>query len=160
MKPTEVAEELTQPGAQDLLRSPTLARLAYTGPDGFPRVVPIGFHWDGEQVIVCTATTSPKVRALTSNGLVALTVDTDFAPAKSLSIRGIARLETVDGVPAEFIEASKKALRGEQLQEFEAQVRSLYKRMVRISVRPQWARFYGFGAGRVPEFLTRLGENE
>jgi hypothetical protein len=29
----------------------------------FPRVIPIGFYWNGEHVIVCTAPTSPKVAA-------------------------------------------------------------------------------------------------
>jgi hypothetical protein len=31
-----------------------------------------------------------------------------------------------------------------------------YKQMARISITPNWARFYDFGAGRVPDFLTRL----
>jgi hypothetical protein len=97
------------------------------------------------------------VRALNSNGHVALTIDTEST--KALLVRGVAALETVDGVPDEFIESSKKAMDGTRLHEFEAQVRLLYKQMVRISVRPQWARFYDFEAGRVPEFLTRLAEN-
>jgi hypothetical protein len=28
--------------------------------------------------------------------------------------------------------------------------------MVRISIEPGWARFYDFGAGRLPGFLTKL----
>jgi hypothetical protein len=157
MELTEVADELAQPGAQELLRATTLARLAYTGLDGFPRVIPVGFHWNGEQVVVCTATTAPKVRALRADGRVALTIDT--AAAKALIVRGIADLETVDGVPDDYIKASMKAMGGAQLRQFETQVRSLYKQMVRISVQPQWARFYDFAAGRVPEFLARLAEN-
>jgi hypothetical protein len=43
-----------------------------------------------------------------------------------------------------------------QLAEFERYVRSTYKRMVRISIEPQWARFYDFGAGRLPAFLANL----
>jgi hypothetical protein len=35
-------------------------------------------------------------------------------------------------------------------------MRSVYKQMVRISIEPQWARFYDFGAGRVPAFLVNL----
>ncbi|MDT5054594.1 MAG: hypothetical protein QOF66_2960, partial [Mycobacterium sp.] len=30
------------------------------------------------------------------------------------------------------------------------------KQMVRISIEPQWARFYDFGAGRLPDFLANL----
>ena len=55
----EVRVELDHPGAQQLLAGQALARLAYTGPDGFPWVIPIGFHWNGERIIVCTAPISP-----------------------------------------------------------------------------------------------------
>jgi hypothetical protein len=40
--------------------------------------------------------------------------------------------------------------------EFERNVRSTYGQMVRISIEPQWARFYDFGAGRLPAFLADL----
>jgi hypothetical protein len=29
-------------------------------------------------------------------------------------------------------------------------VRSMYRQMARIAITPNWARFYDFGAGRVP----------
>ena len=56
----EMIEELDQPGARKLLASATLLRLAYNGSDGFPRVIPIGFYWNGNQIVVCTAATAPK----------------------------------------------------------------------------------------------------
>jgi len=31
--------------------------------------------------------------------------------------------------------------------------------MALISIEPRWARYYDFGAGRVPEFLARLGQD-
>ena len=34
----------------------------------------------------------------------------------------------------------------------------MYEQMVRISIEPQWARFYDFGAGRLPTFLTNLAK--
>jgi hypothetical protein len=40
--------------------------------------------------------------------------------------------------------------------EFERNLRSVYKQMVRISIEPQWARLYDFGAGRLPGFLADL----
>jgi hypothetical protein len=40
-------ELLNDPVARRLLASPVPARLAYTWTDGTPRVVPIGFHWNG-----------------------------------------------------------------------------------------------------------------
>jgi hypothetical protein len=161
MNTQELARELGHPGAQALLRSGPPARLAYNGHDGFPRVIPIGFYWDGERIVVCTAPTSPKVRALASRPRVALTIDSGSTPAtaKALLMRGIAAADTVDGVPDEYIAAAAKSLEASQLREFERQVRSLYKQMVRISIEPRWARFYDFGAGRVPAFLTKLGSD-
>lgn len=68
-------------------------------------------------------------------------------------------MDTVDGVPDEYIAASTKSLEASKLTEFERHVRSVYKQMVRISIEPQRARFYDFGAGRVPAFLLKLGND-
>src|SRR4051794_2325649 len=161
MNAQELAQELRHPGAQELLRSGSLARLAYNGQDGFPRVIPIGFYWNGERIVVCTAPTSPKVRALASRPQVALTIDTggDPATAKALMVRGLATLETVDGVPDEYIAAAAKSYDAAKLREFERAVRSTFQQMVRISIEPEWARFFDFGAGRVPAFLTKLASD-
>ncbi len=75
MDPNEITEQLEHPGAQNLLVSATLLRLAYNGSDGFPRVIPIGFYWNGNQIVVCTAATAPKVKALSSRPNVAMTID-------------------------------------------------------------------------------------
>jgi hypothetical protein len=135
-----------------------MARLAYNGHDGFPRVIPIGFYWTGERIVVCTAPTSPKVRALSSRPKVALTIDTGAPPdeAQALLVRGLATMETVDGIPDEYMAAARTSFDQSQLPEFERNVRSVYKQMVRISIEPQWARFYDFGAGRLPAFLANL----
>ena len=158
MDSQQITEELEQPGARNLLDSATLLRLGYNGSDGFPRVVPIGFYWSGSQIVVCTAKTAPKVKALSARPKVALTVDVGDTPteAKALLVRGLARVDIVDGVPDEYLAASRKALAADQLAEFERQVRSLYDQMARISIEPVWARFFDFGAGRMPSFLTEL----
>ena len=44
----------------------------------------------------------------------------------------------------------------EQVEMFEHQVRAMYDQMARISIEPRWARFYDFGAGRFPSFLSTL----
>jgi nitroimidazol reductase NimA-like FMN-containing flavoprotein (pyridoxamine 5'-phosphate oxidase superfamily) len=154
----DVIRELGQPGATELLESATVARLAYNGPDGLPRVIPISFYWNSERIVVCTATTSPKVRALSTRPDVAITIDVGDTPsaAKSLLVRGFAHLDTVDGVAEEYLEAAKKALDPDTHAAFIGQVRAMYKKQVRISIEPRWARFYDFGAGRVPAFLTEL----
>ena len=157
MNTQELARELGHPDAQKLL-SGSIARLAYNGHDGFPRVIPIGFYWTGERIVVCTATTSPKVRALSSRPNVAVTIDTGATPeeAKALLVRGVVTMETVDGVPDEYIAAATKSFEEPGLAEFERNVRLVYKQMVRISIEPQWARFYDFGTGRLPAFLANL----
>jgi hypothetical protein len=43
--------------------------------------------------------------------------------------------------------------------EFESQVRSMYEEMARISIEPVRARFFDFGVGRMPSFLTKLAGN-
>ena len=80
MDPQEITEELEHPGARNLLDSATLLRLAYNGSDGFPRVIPIGFYWNGSQIVVCTAATAPKVKALSSRPNVAMTIDLGGTP--------------------------------------------------------------------------------
>jgi hypothetical protein len=158
MNTAELANEIGHPGAEELLRHASLARLAYSGRDGSPRVVPVGFHWNGQDVVACTAPTAPKVKAVSARPGVALTIDTDDTPAtaKALLIRGIATIDIVEGVPAEYIEGSAKALNDAQRQAFEAQVRQMYEQMARIAITPHWARFYDFGAGRLPTFLSTL----
>lgn len=158
MDPQQLKDELEHPGAQELLNSTTLARLAYTGLDGFPRVIPIGFLWTGDRIVVCTAPTAPKVRALASAPQVALSIDLGSTPtgAKALLVRGNAEMETVEGVADEYLAAARKSMQGAELEGFEQAVRAMYKKMVRISIRPTWARFHDYGAGRLPAFLTEL----
>lgn len=160
MDTQKVAEELEQPAAREVLRDAFLARLGYSGSDGLPRVIPIAFFWNGDEIVMCTAPTSPKVQALSDRPDVALTIDVADTPAtaRALLIRGQASIEIVDGVPSEYIAGVGKGMGEEGVAEFERAVRGLYDQMARIRVRPQWARFYDFGAGRVPKFLSDLVE--
>ncbi|HVY78227.1 MAG TPA: pyridoxamine 5'-phosphate oxidase family protein [Solirubrobacterales bacterium] len=149
-------------GAQELLRSDQPLRLAYCGRDGLPRVIPIGFLWKEGRLVVCTASTAPKVAALRERPKVAVTIDTGntSATAKQLLIRGTAAIEIVDGVAPEYIEAAAKTLSDTDLGEFEAQVQAVFKQQARISITPEWARFYDFGAGKIPPFLRKLTEGD
>ena len=153
-------EQLGDPGAQELLASSQPLRLAYAGRDGLPRVVPIGFLWKDEQLFVCTAASAPKVAALIERPSVAVTIDRGetSTTAKQLLIRGTAAIEIVEGVAPEYIEAAGKSLSDTELEEFEAQVGAVFERQARISITPEWARFYDFGAGKLPPFLRRLAE--
>ena len=151
--PTQLQAELD--AAEEILRTATLARLAYDGIDGTPRVIPIGFLWTGRAVVVATHPTAPKFAALRARPRVALTIDTP-SPTRSLLLRGDAEIEVLDGVVPEYLEAAAKSMEGEQLAAFEAGVRDTYDRMARISIVPDWARYFDFGAGRVPDFLRAL----
>jgi Pyridoxamine 5'-phosphate oxidase len=145
MDRNDVTEVLSKPISRELLGSSIPARLAYTGADGDPRVVPVAFLWTGEQLLVFTVPTAAKVRALRENPRVAITIDTQEQwPPRVLLIRGAASVELVDGVPEGYIEASRKVTPAEVFTDWEAGVRGLYDRMVRITIDPDWAKLLDF----------------
>jgi hypothetical protein len=144
MTKTDVAQELAKPYSQQLLAAPMTSRLAYTGVDGDPRVIPIPFHWDGSRLLMATVVTSAKVRALRRNPRVALTVDTDEYPPKLLLIRGSATVEIVDGVADVYLLASRKTVPASEFPAWEAGVRALYKQMAVITIEPDWAKMIDF----------------
>jgi hypothetical protein len=78
--------------------------------------------------------------------------------AKQLLIRGTAEVEIVDGVAPEYFEAAAKGESGDDLEGFEEQVRAIFAQQARIAITPEWARFYDFGAGKMPPFLQKLAE--
>jgi hypothetical protein len=158
MRQDEIDDELAITGAQELLASTSGAHLAYIAKDGTPRVMPVGFFWTGEEFVVSTATTAPKVAALSARPEVALTVDSGDTPggARSLSIRGLASVEIVDGVVKEYLAAARKSMDADAAAEFERQCRDMYDQMARIAITPSWVRFYDFGTGRMPRFLQEL----
>jgi hypothetical protein len=135
---------LNDPIAQELLNSKIPGRLAYIGLDGSPRVVPIWFHWDGKQFVLGTAPNAPKVRALAKNAKVALTIDTDTSPPKVLLVRGTAKVEVIDGVAPEYLQAARRYLGEEQGREFEEGAREMYKQMARIAIKPEWLKILDF----------------
>jgi nitroimidazol reductase NimA-like FMN-containing flavoprotein (pyridoxamine 5'-phosphate oxidase superfamily) len=141
---SQVAEVMSKPISQELLSSSIPARLAYTGLNGDPRVVPVAFIWDGANLIVCTVPAMAKVRALQRNPRVAITIDTEGYPPRVLLVRGAASLELVDGVAHEYIEASRKIVPADQHDAWEAGVRGLYDQMVRITIEPDWAKLLDF----------------
>lgn len=161
MDQATIAAELADPGTQDLLDSTTYAHLAYTAEDGTPRAVPVGFFWNGSEFVVSTATTAPKLAALTARPEVALAIDGGATPssARALSIRGVASIEIVDGLVPEYIAAARKSMGAEAAAEFEKACHGTYDQMARIAITPTWVRFYDFGAGRMPKFLTELTQN-
>lgn len=145
MNTADIAEVMAKPIARHLLlNSPIPARLAYIGADGDPRVVPVGFLWDGEKVFVGSAVTSAKVEALRHNPRVAITIDTENLPPRVLLVRGVANVEVVDGVAEEFIEASKKRIPEEAWEGWLRGQHAMYERMALIAIKPHWAKLIDF----------------
>jgi len=66
---------LDDPVVRKLLEEPNLARLAYIGVDGRPRVVPIWFSYIDGDIVMVTGPRAEKARALAANPAVALTID-------------------------------------------------------------------------------------
>jgi hypothetical protein len=144
VQPSEVTEVLNRPISQGLLAR-DLTRLAYVARDGTPRTIPIGFVWNGSEIVMCTARNAPKLTALRRNTAVALTIDTEVHPPKILLLRGRAALDVVEGIPDEYFEANGAyGMTPEQRVEWEVEVRSLYDGMVRIVVTPTWAKLIDF----------------
>ncbi len=144
MEPSQISEILNRPVSQELLAR-DITRLAYVAKDGTPRTVPIAFTWNGAEIVMCTTKNAPKLASLRRNPAVALTMDTEVHPPKILLIRGRAELDVVDGIPDEYLQMNGSyQMTPEQRVEWEAEVRSLYDGMVRIVVRPTWAKLIDF----------------
>lgn len=147
-------ELLNDPIAQELLRSALPARLAYTWPDGTPRVVPIWFHWTGEEIVMAGPPDAPKMDALRANPRVALTIDGDTWPYKVLLLRGKAQVDIVDGVPEEYTAAARRYFGEEQGNAWVEQVGQLLSQAGRIAVRPEWVSIIDFQT-RFPSALAQ-----
>src|SRR5437870_1655729 len=75
---------LQDPVAQQLLQVKGPAHLAYTWRDGTPRVIPMGFHWNGQEIVMATTADAPKTKVLTNGSQVAVSIDSDFAASQIL----------------------------------------------------------------------------
>jgi hypothetical protein len=144
MQASEVSEVLEKAISQEMLQR-DITRLAYVAKDGTPRAVPIAFTWNGTEIVMCTTTNAPKLAALRRNPAVALTIDTEVHPPRILLLRGEAVLDEVEGIPDEYLQMNGTyEMTPEQRVSWEAEVRSLYESMVRIVVRPTWAKLIDF----------------
>ena len=157
MEADEVRAVMEDPVARRLLTSANPARLAYIAPDGTPRVVPVGFFWNGTTLVIGTVPGSAKVAAITANPAVALTIDTSPPawPPNALLIRGTAKVSLVDGVFPDYVAAAKRTIPPEDFPQWEAGVHALYDRMARIDVTPTWATVHDFET-RLPKAVEDL----
>jgi hypothetical protein len=148
---------LADPVAQKLLQSTIPARLAYNWRDGTPRVVPIGFHWNGQEVVLGTPPDAPKMKVLQDGAKVALTIDSDSMPYKVLLIRGTVHTDTVDGIAPEYAAMTKRVFGEEGGQAWLNQMEPMVPRMARVFVKPEWVGILDFET-RFPSALERAME--
>ena len=143
--------------AQRLLRSPLPARLAYTWTDGTPRVVPIGFHWNGKELVFGTPTDAPKMHALRDGVRVAATIDTSEMPYKVLLVRGTVRTDVVEGVAPEYEAMTMRCLGEEQGAAWLTTLRGMTTDMARVFLTPDWVGIIDFET-RFPSAVERAME--
>jgi PPOX class probable F420-dependent enzyme len=145
---------LELPVARQLLQSRLPARLAYVARDGTPRVVPMQFHWTGEEVVLSCWPDDPKVAALRAHPEVALTIDTSEPPFNVLQIRGTAAVTIVAGVSPEMAAAAIRYMGEEAGQGWVEQAARLSAQTARIAVRPSWVDVLDFET-RLPGGMVR-----
>lgn len=98
------------PNVELLLDSAIPARLAWVDGKGHPRVVPIWFHWTGEQLAVATFAGARKLDEITSGTVVAVTIDSQTFPYRGLKIRGPIELVANKGLADEYRHAAIRYL--------------------------------------------------
>ena len=135
--PEDVREILSDPVAVEMLNSRIPARLAYRGADGAPRVTPIWFYWNGEALILSTGPATHKARSLSTNPAVAVAIDSERPPYRSLQIRGTAKIDIVPDIPEEY-EASAARYYGEDVgNRWLEHIRASFDEMARITIEPE-----------------------
>jgi hypothetical protein len=81
---------------------------------------------------------APKVKALSANPKVSLTIDSESFPYKALQVRGTVEIEQIDGIVPEYEMCAKRYLGDKGGQAWIAQLRGAFPPMARIVVRPEW----------------------
>jgi PPOX class probable F420-dependent enzyme len=98
---------MTKDEINEFLRAPRVARLATVRGDGRPHVVPVWYHYDGQEIFVVTDKNSVKARNIAKNPDVSLIVDdakgkpgdiSYFTQTAAVVIEG--KAEVRDGVDA------------------------------------------------------------
>ena len=120
--------------------------MAYTWTDGTPRALPIGFHWDGQKLILGSPPEAPKMKALARNPRVALTINTYEFPYKVLYIRGSLTFRVMDEIVPEYILMTRRVL-GPGAEDWLQQVRAMLPAMggmARREVTPEWVGILDF----------------
>jgi hypothetical protein len=145
---------LEHPTARELLQAAIPARIAYIARDGTPRLVPVLFHWTGQEIVVTSWPDDPKVAALRAHPDVAVSIDTNAPPWQVLSLRGKAAVDIVEGVAAECLPTFSRYFGPEGGRAWVERMESMTDRMARIAIRPTWVDVLDFET-RFPGGMAR-----
>lgn len=151
---------LSDPVAQQLLEAPIPGQLAYTWLDGTPRVLPIGFYWNGREIILGTPRDAPKMKALARQPKVAFTINSYEFPFKVLYVRGTVSTRLMDTVPSEYVTMAHRLLGDQGAEAWLQNVQALLPAMggmARIALTPEWVGILDFQA-RFPSALEHAME--
>jgi len=135
----------TDPVAQELVHATIPMRLSYIATDGTPRAIPISYLWDGENFIINSPTTWPKIAAFRAHPKVAFTVDSTVFPPHIMLVRGeITTIERREGVPQEYIDASRRMVGEDAYDQWEREIRTNITEMMVITITPTWVKVIDF----------------
>ena len=126
------------------------SRLAFTGLDAMPRVIPINSHWTGDELVMGAFAGTYKIAALRVRPDVAVCIDTTNGGAEALLVRGRVSVIDVEGILPEYAAAHRKVVGGHASDTYLAAIDQPGLRMVRIGLRPSWVGVLDFQE-RFPE---------
>ncbi|MBI1259852.1 MAG: pyridoxamine 5'-phosphate oxidase [Chloroflexi bacterium] len=147
-------ELLNDPVAQEMLQAPIPMRLAYNWSDGSPRCVPIGFHWNGSEIVIGSPVDAPKLKVLSNGSKVAITIDSNQMPYHVLLLRGTVSLSLHEGIIPEYVAYSKRYFGEEGGNAWIQQITPMCPQMTRIAVKPTWVAILDFDH-RFPSAIER-----
>jgi CBS domain-containing protein len=145
---------LKDPVAQQLLQVKGPAHLAYTWRDGTPRVIPMGFHWNGQEIVMASVADAPKTKVLTTGSKVAVSIERDYAASQILFVRGTIRADTVEGIAPEYATMIRRTMSEQDAAELLKEAALLYRRMTRFFIHPDWVGILDFET-RLPSAVER-----
>lgn len=137
---------LSDPVAQELLHGPYPAHLSYVWKDGTARVVPIGFHWNGTEMIMTGTDDAPRNQVIDGQK-VTVVIDSYTYPFKVLTIRGTVRTERVLQPPGEYAMACEQLMGKEVAAAWLAGLGPLLPNIaafVKVILTPEWVRITDF----------------
>ncbi|MEM9134175.1 MAG: pyridoxamine 5'-phosphate oxidase family protein [Actinomycetota bacterium] len=122
---------------QLLLDSRIPARLAWVDGDGLPQVAPMWFEWVDGELLMSSLVGARKLDDLTDGVAVAVTIDTDEFPHRSVRLTGTVTTETAEGLTDSYRRCAERYLGPEAAAEWCANMEG--RSQVLLRVRPRRA---------------------